>query len=766
MLRNLVDIRVASAERISAAFHQNAIPIASEFAISNLATEDLVEVEIRVRSEPSFLTPAVWRIDRVVAGGVHHISLPDLRLDPGVLARLTEAIRGEMILTVAVGGAEVASHHREIELLPPSHWGGVAAAPELLAAFVRPNDPAVDLILREAAAALARAGRPTGIDGYRSKQKARAYEVAEALWIAMAGHGITYVLPPASFERIGQKIRGPSDILERRVATCLDLSLLYAACAEQAGLNPVLVLVAGHAFVGLWLKDEEFSAAVVDDVQILRKRRSVDDLLFVETTLLTGHPPARFAAAVAGGADHLQDDAKLRFELAIDVRRARKRQIRPLALNGDHPSSLDGPTAPDLPPPDFGETPPLVEEVMVAEAVTEGEVGRLETWKRRLLDLTLRNKLLNFKDAKKAVELECPDPGRLEDLLSSGARFKLLARSDVLGAEDQRSAELFADRHQDDGRRRYLLDALEQSGLHTRVPEKELAGRLTELFRLSRTAFEEGGANILFLALGFLRWTQKDGGQVSRAPLLLVPVSLQRSSVRADFRLVMHEDDARFNPTLLELLRQDFHLRMPELDGDLPTDQSGIDVARIWRIVRTHVQDLKGWEVTENVVLSTFSFTKYLMWKDLNDRADLLKRNPVVRHLIDTPKHSYGDGTGFPDPVKLDGDYRPTEIFAPLSADSSQLAAALAAQAVDGARLMEVEMRRSRSDAVAQHTSRLGIGFGCLELKLRAVELVGHALCPGVERQPEGSCPAHGTQGGRTFDELTTVYAGTLGHVV
>ena len=127
-----------------------------------------------------------------------------------------------------------------------------------------------------------------------------------------------------------------------------------------------------------------------------------------------------------------------------------------------------------------------------------------------------------------------------------------------------------------------------------------------------------------------------------------MPISLQRSSVRAGFRLALHEDEARFNPTLLELLRQDFQLRMPELEGDLPTDAAGLDVERIWRIVRTHVRDLQGWEVTEDVIISTFSFTKYLMWKDLHDRTELLKRNPVVRHLIDTPKNSYGDGIGLP----------------------------------------------------------------------------------------------------------------------
>ena len=219
-------------------------------------------------------------------------------------------------------------------------------------------------------------------------------------------------LPPASFERIGQKVRGPSDILDRRVATCLDLSLLYAACAEQAGLNPVIVLVAGHAFVGVWLKDEEFSAAVVDDVQILRKRRSLDDLVFVETTLLTAQPPARFAAAVAAA--------------PITCGRRRNSASSWRSTSAGHACARFGPSiwaatvlsvsagqlAPDLSPPEFGETPALTEEIVVAEPAADERLDRLETWKRRLLDLTLRNKLLNFKDAKKSVELECPDPAR------------------------------------------------------------------------------------------------------------------------------------------------------------------------------------------------------------------------------------------------------------------------------------------------------------------------------------------------------------------
>jgi Protein of unknown function (DUF4011) len=332
---------------------------------------------------------------------------------------------------------------------------------------------------------------------------------------------------------------------------------------------------------------------------------------------------------------------KAALEIAIDVKRARSRQIRPLDLGDRDAAAMVAPDAGSLPDLALEEPPSFIEEIVVTEK--DEPVERLEKWKRRLLDLTLRNKLLNFKDTKNSIGIECPAPARLEDLLSAGHQFKLLSRANVLDERDQRDFRLFQERYHDDGRARYVLQALDRDEIHTTVSEGELDGRLTELFRISRTAFEEGGSNILFLVLGFLRWSREGGATPYRAPLLLIPVSLQRSSVRAGFRLALHEDEARINPTLLELLRQDFDLQIPELEKELPTDDFGIDVARVWQIVRTHVRDLKGWEVSPDIVLSTVSYTKFLMWKDLVDRTEILKLSPVVRHLIDTPTQSYGE---------------------------------------------------------------------------------------------------------------------------
>jgi very-short-patch-repair endonuclease len=551
------------------------------------------------------------------------------------------------------------------------------------------------------------------------------------------------VLPPKSFERSGQIVRGPSDILSRKVGTCLDLTLLYAACLEQAGLNPVIALTEGHSFVGIWLVDEDFSSLVIDDPQMLRKRVQLEEMVVVETTLLTGSHPARFKQAVEAARKLIAEDAASPFELAVDVRRARSAKIRPLDLSGSAEPAIR-PIAATVTAQEVGEIPQFEEDLdRRREPVPERNLDRLEVWKRNLLDLTLRNRLLNFKDSKSTIAIECPDPAALEDRLSDGDRFKLLGKATVLDGSDGRDMTLLTDRQNEDARKDFILDAMKRGDLHANVAEAELEGRLTDLYRASRLAFEEGGANILYLCLGFLKWTPQDGAGPYRAPLILIPVQLERKSVRSGFRLALHEDEARFNPTLMQMLKQDFDLAMPEFDVVLSQDTSSIDVAGIWKTVRQHIKSIKGWEVTEQVTLATLSFTKYLMWKDLVDRTELLKRNSVVAHLIDTPTHSYGgSGSGFIDARTIDQVIDPVNLFAPLSADSSQIAAIVAAQRgadyvlfgppgtgksqtianaitnclAHGKTVLFVSQKTAALEVVRQRMQAIGLGNYCLEV--------------------------------------------------
>lgn len=119
-------------------------------------------------------------------------------------------------------------------------------------------------------------------------------------------------------------------------------------------------------------------------------------------------------------------------------------------------------------------------------------------------------------------------------------------------------------------------------------------------------------------------------------------------------RLVRHDDEARVNPTLLQMLEKDFAIRVPELAAGPIEDESGLDIPTIWNVIRKAIREMKGWEVSEKVVLSTFSFSKYLMWKDLTERLDQIKANRLVRHLLEKPREPYSSNGSLPEPASVD----------------------------------------------------------------------------------------------------------------
>lgn len=667
--------------KLNLADYQNAVPMLRELSIINDTAREAKDLELRIASMPGFVKPKIWRIDAVAAGSRCRIPDLDVQLDGTLLTRLTEAEQAVVTLTLRYrddASPDLAQHERTVELLPRNQWGGLSHLPDLVAAFVQPNEPAVERLLKQAAEVLRKNGKSPALDGYKGGSK-RAWELSSAIWSAVAAMGLDYALPPASFEHTGQKVRGPGQIAESGLATCLDLALLFCAAIEQAGLNPLLVFTKGHAFAGVWLRCEEFSSTVVDDVTALRKRVKLKELVLFETTLATQRPAPRFSFAAQHAAQQIGEDKEETFELAVDIRRARMQRIKPLA-SAEAPVAGTAQEQPTVLEPAFDESPDLPDDNAGADPATLNPKDRLARWQRKLLDLSLRNNLLNFKSGKNALKLEAPDAGALEDLLSDGQALKLLPRPDLMDGADPRNQAIHEGREREDLRRAHALDALKRRELFVAVPQDDLEPRLVDLFRTARTTLQEGGANTLFLALGFLTWTRDDkAGQKYRAPLVLVPVTLHRRSARSGFTLALHDDEPRFNPTLIEMLRQDFKLDLGVAGGELPRDEAGLDVRAVWNTVSRAIKDIKGWEVSEEVVLAMFSFAKYLMWKDLTERTDQLRENPVVKHLIDTPRESYPSGAAFPNPRRLDNDYRPEQIFCPLPADSSQLSAVMAA---------------------------------------------------------------------------------------
>lgn len=666
------------------ASYQNAIPVVRSIQIENPGGQHHESCTVELTSSPAFLRAKTWTIDRLIPGDSLPLGDRKVELDADYLAGLNEAERGEITLRLSADGAVLDEQRFPVRLLARDEWGGVADMAQLLPAFVMPNDPAVARILRTAAERLAAHGQPSGLDGYQSSDPQRAYMLGAAIYSAIAGMGLHYAEPPTSFESRGQKVRRPATVVEERLATCLDTSLLFAAALEAAGLYPAILMFDGHAAVGLWLVKRTFGNAIETDPMEVRKALASRELIVFETTGVT-HRPAMTLEAAQRALDHrMSEEEAHAFVAAIDVRRARSGGITPLASHeprrGDVGDDEDTAAVADLPlpsAPTFNDLPALsVEEKPTTAA------GRVDRWQKKLLDLTLRNRLLNFPVTKKTIPFVCTDVSYLEDRLADGVAIQIvsLPQQNPLG---ERDAALYRDVHGRDLQRGFAAEALQRDELPSPLDAQQLEARLIDLHRQVRSDFAEGGANTLFLAVGFLRWKKKPDDERSyRAPLLLVPVKLERRSASSPFRLRFHEDEPRFNATLLQFLQRDFDLRLSQFDGDLPLDDSGIDVPRVLAMMRQAVRDVPGMEVIDETALSTFSFAKFLMWKDLVERTEALRENRVVRHLIDTPEQAFSDGEGeaaFHDEAELDRVYAPADIISLLPSDSSQTAASLAA---------------------------------------------------------------------------------------
>src|SRR5690606_10348036 len=144
------------------------------------------------------------------------------------------------------------------------------------------------------------------------------------------------------------------------------------------------------------------------------------------------------------------------------------------------------------------------------------------------------------------------------------------------------------------------------------------------------------------------------------------------------FSIRLGDEDARVNVTLLEMLRREHGITIPGLDP-LPEDESGLDVPGILNAFRHAVRDIDRWEVIEAARVGLFSFSKFLMWRDLSQRLQDLLKNPVVDHLVNRPGQPFDDMSTFPSADRLDEERPLSGTFCPLPADSSQLAAVFAA---------------------------------------------------------------------------------------
>ncbi len=664
---DIFQIALEYSNRINFAMQQNGVPLIDAVLITNSSDRLIEDLSIEVVLENGECESWTGRVARIGPDATYRLKPEGLYLNAKRLATRTEAERTTFHVKLATGDLSLDKTF-PVDLLAFDQWPGIGHYPELTAAFVTPNHPRMAELLRVARESLRSRSDQDALDGYQSGSRQRVTQIAEACFHAVTTLGIGYINPPASFELEGQRVRLVDRIHHEKLGTCLDLALLLAGLWEQCGLHPLLLLPEGHAIPGFWTHETHLPEPAIDEPARIRNLIELGEVVPVESTLVTGRG-ATFIEAVNAARQRMSNPGSV--FCAIGIRACRKRGVRPLPLRDDgSATSVDLDAVSTSGTPLVGNT--ILDRIALADradglATMDGSVDpqpseedRVTRWQKRLLDLSLRNRLINFRETGRTIRFTVPDAAKLEDMFAGMDRVSVNPKTD--------------------GDESFLVQELDAHRVYTAHPPAEMQKVLLNLYRLAKTSIEETGANLLHVAIGMLKWYEAEASEKARsAPLILLPARLYRHATGSGYRyeLGLSEEPLRPNVTLLEKLQTDFGIQTAGLE-DLPEDESGLDVPLILRKFRDAIKDSSRWEVEESVYLGLFSFNKFLMWKDLQENLDRLKQNRLVDHLVSRP-HEVFDPHPFPQPDDHDDQVRPGELLCTRDADSTQLAAVRAA---------------------------------------------------------------------------------------
>ncbi len=636
---------------VGAAMCRNQMPVIGRMVLKNIGEGPLENLRVQVSAEPEFIEPWYAEIPSLDAGKSIELS-PNPALRREFLFSLEHQQIGSLNIEITCQETSepLLYRQRQVMLLAAWEWEGPQAVPELAAAYVCSGHPCIQDLLRIASRVLENHGKDPVFYGYQDPRFGSVRTQVAAIYEAVQNQGIFLVSTESVSGGIGLSITPPNELMKRKQGTQLDFAFLFCACLEAAGLHPLLCFAGDQIYTGWWQNPEEmWDYKGQGDIPSLQQAVSEKHITILDITGAAGNVGLPFQEAVLPEQEISWDG----FCLFLDIAAARSVSIQPLtedACTGN----------------------PAVLPLLQAE---EGPVTRQQLWERRLLDLSLRNMLVNFRMTRSTLQLLAPNCELLEDAFCQGTEFQILPRP--VEGQGISEKEIVHRESLPENLCVMARTELDFGRLFSFLSDGELPGVLTTIYRQARTSLEENGSNTLYLALGLMRWCESGSEKPRYAPLLLLPAEIVRKSSRNRYVVRMRDEDPQINITLLEMLRQDFGMEVDRLSS-LPRGNKGIDIQAVFQAFRFIVRDQPRWAVEETAFLGLFSFSQFIMWSDLRNRSEDLKRNKVVRSLI-SGKMEWEPVGKFPKPEELDELCKPSEMAVPITADASQLAAICAA---------------------------------------------------------------------------------------
>jgi len=203
--------------------------------------------------------------------GQYYYIYPVVRYDTAKLERISESYPTTVTYSVEIDGAgegqktiSIQVHSvNDVPFTIDFRSGKVKNMSPLFAGFVDENDPLVQTLLQEALNVHA----VNQFDGYQSGPNGVEMQVF-AIWNVLQRRRIHYsstatasaqspwgwVSPGEPEGRVlSQTVRFLDQSVSNQQANCIDGAVLFASALYKIGIDPLLVLLPGHAFVGYYM---------------------------------------------------------------------------------------------------------------------------------------------------------------------------------------------------------------------------------------------------------------------------------------------------------------------------------------------------------------------------------------------------------------------------------------------------------------------------------------------------------------------------------
>lgn len=722
------EISLVCSSTISYYQAQNEISPVKRLYVRNASDFDYEDVEIVVSSKPDFLLPVSEK--QAVFPARANLRFDGIaKLSPLYMVAQDRKHEGEIIVQVVKGGVVLQEAVEKVTVLAFDECN--VDKPESIATFVRRTSD-INRLLNLAHKKIAEWGfRDTTGEGYSEGSRNKIRNLFAAIYTTLSGDGFLMGKKSTADSVI---VSDFAEILMNKVATPMELALIFASALESAGYNPVVAKSKDDWYVACFLTEECMADDVFDDMSYIVKKSAtgVGEATIIDVSgIFKGES---FEKCEKNAVATLRKSPTVDF--AVDIRRARILGIMPQAVRVKTDNGYDL-----VESKDYKQSAPAKIKEYGENIGGESVFTREKQWERRLLELDMRNSLLNFRVSNTAVKFLTASIETFVENAGGEKPFTIVAHPKDIADGDQRLNPSFDSPAPLKPLSEYLLYEYKNKRLSTVFSEKEQNKTLLNLYRKERTIEEESGTASLYLSCGFLKWRESENEKFKYAPIILYPVSIEKKGISLPtFTITFDVDGAQINNTLLEFLYQEFHLDMRGLSAVELSDAKSI-LAVIAR-VKKEIAGKPGWEIIDNVFLNVLSFTNYLMWHDVRHHIDKFKESPLIRSMI-----SNSVDAGLKQNVQTDNANSDDAYFGedrmllPISADSSQYQAIKASlngsfvlhgppgtgksqtitniivnNIVRGRRVLFVAEKMAALNVVYKRLVDCGVGDFCLEL--------------------------------------------------